>query len=67
VAWSADEQKVVFEKIARDTGNDSPDDQAQAGIDESSEVAENKADAPTLDGPVDAKGEAPSKDDKSAG
>lgn len=67
VAWSADEQKVVFEKIARDTGDDSPDDPAQAGIDESSEGAENKADAPTPDVPVDAKGEAPSKDDKSAG
>ncbi|WP_206431524.1 hypothetical protein [Sphingomonas koreensis] len=53
----------MFEKIARDTGDDSPDDPAQAGIDESSEGAENKADAPTLD----AKGDAPSKDDKSAG
>ena len=54
VAWSADEQKVVFEKIARDTGDDSRDDPAQAGIDESSAVAENKADAPTPDVPVDA-------------
>lgn len=67
VAWSEDEQRVVFEKIVKDIGDDSPDDQAQAGIDESSEGAENKADAPTPDVPVDAKGEAPSKDDKSAG
>ncbi|UVV70665.1 ATP-dependent Clp protease ATP-binding subunit [Brucella anthropi] len=67
VAWSADEQKVVFEKIAKQTGDDSPDDQAEAGIDESSEVAENKADAPTPDVPVDAKDKEQSKDDKSTG
>ncbi|WP_020084959.1 ATP-dependent Clp protease ATP-binding subunit [Hyphomicrobium zavarzinii] len=67
VAWSADEQKVVFEKIARDTGDDSPDDPAQAGIDESSAVAENKADAPTPDVPVDANDKEQSKDDKSTG
>ena len=67
VAWSADEQKVVFEKIAKQTGDDSPDDQAEAGIDESSEVAENKADAPTPDVPVDAKDKEHSKDDKSTG
>ncbi|MFC0280357.1 ATP-dependent Clp protease ATP-binding subunit [Falsigemmobacter intermedius] len=67
VAWSADEQKVVFEKIARDTGDDSPDDQAQAGIGESSAVAENKADAPTPDVPVDANDKEQSKGDKSTG
>jgi len=67
VAWSADEQKVVFEKIPRDTGDDSPDDPAQAGIGESSAVAENKADAPTLDVPVDAKDKEQSKGDKSTG
>ena len=67
VAWSADEQKVVFEKIPRDTGDDSPDDPAQAGIGESSAVAENKADAPTPDVPVDAKDKEQSKDDKSTG
>ena len=62
VAWSADEQKVVFEKIARDTGDDSPDDPAQAGIDESSAVPENKADAPK----PSVGDEVQSKDDKSA-
>ncbi|MBC2861918.1 ATP-dependent Clp protease ATP-binding subunit [Stappia sp. 28M-7] len=67
VAWSADEQKVVFEKIAKDTGDNSPDDQAEAGIDESSEAAENKADAPTPDVPVDTKDREQSKDDKSIG
>ena len=67
VAWSADEQKVVFEKIPRDTGDDSPDDPAQAGIGESSAVAENKADAPTPDVPVDAKDKEQSKGDKSTG
>ncbi|MFC5387794.1 ATP-dependent Clp protease ATP-binding subunit [Brevundimonas bullata] len=67
VAWSADEQKVVFEKIARDTGEDSPDDPAQAGIGESSAVAENKADAPTPDVPVDANDKEQSKGDKSTG
>jgi len=67
VAWSADEQKVVFEKIARDTGDDSPDDPAQAGIGESSAVAENKADAPTPDVPVDANDKEQSKGDKSTG
>ncbi|MCW7543650.1 AAA family ATPase [Aurantimonas litoralis] len=67
VAWSADEQKVVFEKIVKDTGDDSPDDPAQAGIGESSAVAENKADAPTPDVPVDAKDKEQSKGDKSTG
>jgi len=67
VAWSADEQKVVFEKIARDTGEDSPDDPAQAGIGESSAVAESKADAPTPDVPVDANDKEQSKGDKSTG
>ena len=67
VAWSADEQKVVFEKIARDPGEDSPDDPAQAGIGESSAVAENKADAPTPDVPVDANDKEQSKGDKSTG
>lgn len=66
VAWSADEQKVVL-KIARDTGDDSPDDPAQAGIGESSAVAENKADAPTPDVPVDANDKEQSKGDKSTG
>ena len=67
VAWSADEQKVVFEKIAKDTGDDSPDGQAKAGIDESGEVAGDKADAPTPDVPAEAKDEVQSKEDKSAG
>ena len=67
VAWSADEQKVVFEKIAKDTGDDSPDDQAKAGIDESGKVAQEKAHAPTPDVPAEAKDEVQSKDDKSAG
>ena len=62
VAWSADEQKVVFEKIARDTGDDSPDDQAKAGIEEPSEVAENKTDVPK----PSVGDEVQSKDDKSA-
>ena len=62
VAWSADEQKVVFEKIARDTGDDSPDDQAKAGIEEPSEVAENNTDVPK----PSVGDEVQSKDDKSA-
>ncbi|MDQ7264151.1 hypothetical protein NM680_20415, partial [Paracoccus sp. PS-1] len=67
VAWSADEQKVVFEKIAKDTADDSPDDQAKAGIEEPSKVAQEKAHAPTPDVPAEAKDEVQSKDDKSAG
>ena len=62
VAWSADEQKVVFEKIARDTGDDSPDDQAKAGIEESGKVAEDKTDVPK----PSVGDEVQSKDDKSA-
>ena len=62
VAWSADEQKVVFEKIVKDTGDDSPDDQAKAGIGESSEVAEDKTDVPK----PSVGDEVQSKDDKSA-
>src|SRR5690606_32974507 len=67
VAWSADEQKVVFEKIAKDTGGDSPDDQAKAGIDESGKVAQEKAHGPTPDVPAEGKDEVQAKDDKSAG
>ncbi|MBN8245708.1 ATP-dependent Clp protease ATP-binding subunit [Nitratireductor aquimarinus] len=62
VAWSEDEQRVVFEKIVKDTGDDSPDDPAQAGIGESSEVAENKTDVPK----PSVGDEVQSKDDKSA-
>lgn len=46
IAWSEDEQRVVFEKIVKDTSDRQPDDPAQAGIGESSEVAENKTDVP---------------------
>src|SRR5690606_36896064 len=67
VAWSADEQKVVFEKIAKDSSDQKPDDQAGAGGDVSGEVVEDKADAPTPDVAVDAKDEVQSKDDKSTG
>ena len=67
VAWSADEQKVVFEKIAKDTGDVSPDGQAKAGIDESGKFAGDKADDPTPDVPAEAKEEVQSKEDKSAG
>ena len=62
VAWSEDEQRVVFEKIVKDTGDDSPDDQAKAGIEEPSEVAEDKTDVPT----PSVGNEVQSKDDKSA-
>ena len=62
VAWSEDEQRVVFEKIVKDTGDDSPDDQAKAGIEEPSEVAENKTDVPKPSGGD----EVQSKDDKPA-
>jgi len=62
VAWSEDEQRVVFEKIVKDTGDDSPDDQAKAGIEEPSEVAENKTDVPK----PSVGDEVQSKDDKSA-
>ena len=62
VAWSEDEQRVVFEKIVKDTSDDSPDDPAQAGIGESSEVAENKTDVPK----PSVEDEVQSKDDKSA-
>ena len=62
VAWSEDEQRVVFEKIVKDTGDDSPDDQAKAGIEEPSEVAEDKTDVPT----PSVGDEVQSKDDKSA-
>ncbi|KFI25618.1 MULTISPECIES: ATP-dependent Clp protease ATP-binding subunit [Haematobacter] len=62
VAWSEDEQRVVFEKIVKDTSDDSPDDPAQAGIGESIEVAENKTDVPK----PSVEDEVQSKDDKSA-
>ena len=62
VAWSEDEQRVVFEKIVKDTGDDSPDDQAKAGIQEPSEVAEDKTDVPK----PSVGDEVQSKDDKSA-
>lgn len=62
VAWSEDEQRVVFEKIVKDTSDDSPDDPAQAGIGESSEVAENKTDVPK----PSVEDEVQSKDDKPA-
>lgn len=62
VAWSADEQRVRFEKIVKDTSDDSPDDQAKAGIEEPSEVAEDKTDVPT----PSVGDEVQSKDDKSA-
>ncbi len=67
VAWSAEEQKVLFEKIAKDSSDQKPDDQAGAGGDVSGEVVEDKADAPTPDVAVDAKDEVQSKDDKSTG
>ncbi len=40
---SEDEQRVVFEKIVKDTGDDSPNDQVKAGI-EAQQIAEDKTD-----------------------
>lgn len=38
VVWLVDEQKVVFEKIVKDIGDDSLDDQVKVGIDEFGKV-----------------------------
>ncbi|MAU51758.1 MAG: Clp protease ClpC [Roseovarius sp.] len=63
VAWSADEQKVVFEKIAKKDGEG---DQAAAGSDIAEETDEGTAEAATSDVPDDARKNAPSKDDQPA-
>jgi hypothetical protein len=54
--------KVYMEKETGVTGDDSQDDQAKAGIEVPSEVAEDKTDVPT----PSVGNEVQSKDDKSA-
>jgi ATP-dependent Clp protease ATP-binding subunit ClpC len=67
VAWSADAQKVVFDKISKEAGDVSSGSQAGAGSDGSSETAGNGADVPAPDVPQDAKDAARSGDDTPAG